>query len=274
MENSLAHVAIVGSAFTDVYTSSGVLVGTKISIQNIGPSLIQVYLGTSPENTKGEIIRPFEFYIVAAGVTGCFVKTNNGQTSQIAIQPRPYNTLGSPIDERVYTGYKALTVQSFTESNSKNGTQFEFSYESDSVAAGANLDMIFQTDGIPILIKNRQISFTGERVSASVYKNTTFTGGTNLVLHNLNTDLMLPTFCTAKTGITVTNVGTLVSATPTTHGSAGQGNRVIGTYAVGGAERVLALNSTYLLRVTNNDSSACRISVYITYYEGEISSQN
>lgn len=274
MENSKQHLLVSGTSFTNVYSSSGITVGTKINIQNLSSFPLLIYIGSSPNPEYGEVILPFENYLVAAGVSGCFVKTTSAIQGVISVQSRPYNVLGTPIDERVYTGYKGLTVQSFIESNSKNGTQFEFSYESNTVDVGASLDMIFQTAGIPVLIKNRQISFTGAQIHAQVYKNPIYTGGTNLGIYNLNTDLALPTYCTAKESPAVTNTGTLVSATPVTYGSSDQGNRSTGTYGASGAERVLSLNSTYLLRITNLDTVSCKIGVYITYYEGEISSQN
>ncbi len=274
MENSLTHIEIVSSSFTNIYAASGLPVGTRISIQNVGPSLIQVYIGTSPDSGKGEIVKPFEFYIVAAGVPGCFVKTNNGQTTTVAIQPKPYNLLGLPVDERVYTGYKAITIQSFTEANSKNGTEFEFSCESATVAAGASLDIVFTTDGIPVLIKNRQVSFSGAEIRAALYKGTTYTGGTTVPIFNLNTDLLLPTYSVAKLSPTITSLGTLVSATPVFYGATNQGNRYVGTFSTTGAERVLSKNTTYLYRVTNQDIGVCKISIYTSFYEGELSSQN
>ena len=48
----------------------------------------------------------------------------------------------------------------------------------------------------------------------------------------------------------------------------------VGTFATAGIERVLKPNTAYLLRITNNDAAACKVAVYTTFYEGELSSQN
>ena len=50
--------------------------------------------------------------------------------------------------------------------------------------------------------------------------------------------------------------------------------KAVGTFATAGIERVLKPNTSYLLRITNNDTVACKVAVYTTFYEGELSSQN
>lgn len=45
-------------------------------------------------------------------------------------------------------------------------------------------------------------------------------------------------------------------------------------YTATGLERVLAPNTTYTLVVTNNSADPCKISIFVTYYEGELSSLN
>lgn len=276
MESSRQHVTLDGDVFTNIYDETSIPVGTKISIQNLSSSAIFIYVGATPGSSKGEVLLPFDFYIVAAGTLGCFVKTTSDYPGLIAVQTGAYSQVGSPIDERVYTGLKGLTIQSFTEANSKNGTEFELSYHNASVAAGANYDLLFTTGSKPVLIKNRQVIFTGAEVQTQVYKGTTVTPatGTATSIFNHNTRLLYPSLCTAIVSPTVTGLGTAVSAAAVTYGTADQGNRTHGTYSVGGSERVLQTNTAYLLRVTNTSASACKVSVYISFYEGELSSEN
>ncbi|MGL5218510.1 MAG: hypothetical protein ACRC8G_03285, partial [Plesiomonas shigelloides] len=69
-------------------------------------------------------------------------------------------------------------------------------------------------------------------------------------------------------GPTVTATGTQISAPNAALGSTAVGQNVAGTYAARGAERVLKPNTTYLLRVINNDTASCKIAVWATWYEG------
>lgn len=273
MENNRVNIGIT-NVFSNIYSALSVAVGTKIAIQNQGADEIVVCISSIATDRAGYILRPFEYLIVPAGSPGCFVKSLDNPVGFISAQLGGWNMPGIPIDERVYTGYKAFTVQSFVEANSKNGTQYEYTAANNAVSAGSNFDIVMTTGSKPVLIKNRQISFTGAEVQVSVFKNTVFSAGTALAIYNLNTAMVAPTVSTAKFAPTISNIGTQTGATTTTYGTPDQGNRAIGTYGLIGTERVLAPNTNYLLRVTNADTSTCKISAYISFYEGELSSEN
>jgi len=262
-----------GSTYTNVYTVSSIPVGTKILIQNTSSSDLFVCLYATPQD-QGFVLQPYEEYIVPANSLGCFVRTTSLYGGQLSVEMGAWNTIGAPIDERVYTGLKGLTTQPFIEANVKNGTQWEFSFENNSVAAGASTDSILTTGNQYVLIKSRQITFTGSEIEASVYKNPTYTGGSTIPIYNLNTAIGGSPLSVLRTGITVTSVGTEIAAKTHSYGSDTNGNRSSGSFSVFGLERVLQPNTSYLLRVTNQDSSTVKVAGYITFYEGEISSLN
>lgn len=262
-----------GETFTNVYTASGIALGTKLLIQNLSSSELFVSLYATAQN-QGFVVKPYDYYIVPSGSLGCFVRNTSEYGGYISVEMGAWNAIGAPIDERVYTGLKGLTVQSFVEANSKNGTQFELSYNNNAVPAGGNFDFVLRTGSKPVLIKSRQISFTGTGVEVRVYKDSVNTDGTSVPIYNLNTDLLLGTLVQAVTAPTITSTGTEIGARNITYGVADTLNKPIGTFTVGGNERVLKTNTNYLLRVTNLDTSPCKVSTYITYYEGEISSLN
>lgn len=262
-----------GTGFTDVYTLSSIPVGTKLLIQNISSSPLFVCLYSTAQE-QGFVLQPFDHYVVPAGVAGCFVKTTTGYGGTIAVEAGAWNVIGAPIDERTYTGLKALCVQPFIESNVKNGTQWEVSFENNSLASGAYSDAILTTGSQYVLVKSRLLNFTGSEIEASVYKNPTFTGGSVLPVYNLNTEIGGSPLAVMKIGATVSNVGTEVAAKSHAYGTDTNVQQAVGTYNVNGLERVLQPNTSYLLRIQNQATTTIKLAGYITFYEGEISSLN
>lgn len=167
-----------------------------------------------------------------------------------------------------FSGLRAMTVQSYVESNVKNGVQYEVSALSSAVAAGANVDIVFRTFANPVVIKAREITFNGARLIARAYVNPTYTGGTPAPYFNLNTRNPVTGTVQILVGATVTNPGVESSAATYALGSTGQGNTVVGSYRIAGSERVIAPNTTVMLRITNTDSVAQDIATYATWYEG------
>ena len=262
-----------GTGFTDVYTASSTALGTKMLIQNLSSSALLVCLHSTPQE-NGIVLLPFEQFIIPAGSLGCFVKTTTGYGGVVAVELGAWNALGAPIDYRVYTGLKGLTTQSFIEANVKNGTQWEVSFESNSVASGASVDSVMQTGDQYVLIKSRLLHFTGSEIESSVYRAPAYTGGTQLPIYNLNTVISGSPLAIMKAGVVVSNVGTEIAAKTHAYGTNTNVNQAVGSFDVEGVERVLAPNTAYLLRVVNQSDTSIKLSGYITFYEGEISSLN
>lgn len=202
--------------------------------------------------------------VITAGITGA---------NFVRVTFDCHFTYDPNIDPRVYTGLQAFTVQSFTEVNSKNGTQYEASSRVLNLANGANIDTLFTTGNNPVLVKSRKISYNGTSFVARVYSGTTYTGGTIIPYFNLNNRNPVAGTVVIRGGATITGVGTEI-ATPTYGvGSDGQGSRAVASFSDIGIERVLASNTTYLLRITNDSGAAQNIAAYLTWYEGPISSE-
>lgn len=92
----------------------------------------------------------------------------SGDAGVVAIDVGGYNIPNHGIDERVYTGLKAFAIQPFIEANVKNSTEWEFSSINSSLGAGLAQDAVFIVGSQPMLIKNRQITFTGAQITISV----------------------------------------------------------------------------------------------------------
>lgn len=170
--------------------------------------------------------------------------------------------------DKAFRGLRALVTQSYTEANVKNGVQFEASGYNAAVAAGGNFDVEFNTGSKPVIIKDRQIAFTGTGITVNVYETPTTSAGTAGTVYNLNRINPVAATVSFKTAPTVTGTGTQVGTTNYGIGGSGVGQTVVSAFSSQGAERILKPNTKYLLRITNNDAAAQKIAAYLTWYEG------
>ena len=168
-----------------------------------------------------------------------------------------------------FLGLRAVNVQSYLESNVKLGAQFEFSTFNAAVAGSAVSRLVLITGSKPLIIKDRQISCTGQGVTARVYKNPTYTGGTPIAIYNLRQDGTPPaSTCSILSGATVTATGTEIAAPTYVVGATNGVMNSAGTFSNRGLERILAANSVYLLEITNRDNGSIQLGTYVTWYEG------
>lgn len=199
-----------------------------------------------------------------------------GSTGPIVVQDYTDTIIPfSGIDPRVYAGTQAFTTQSFIEANCKNGVQYELGTYDAAFLVGSNRDFVVVTGSLPILVKARLFSFTGDEISTTVYQNPVYTGGTPTPYFNLSTINPVPGLATILAAPTVTSVGTQRSPTYRLLGNLPQGGQAVQTTdASGGApelERVLAPNSTFLFRTTNTGTVTSKFSSKNTWYEGDLS---
>jgi len=172
------------------------------------------------------------------------------------------------LPDGLFSGTRATTIQNYTEANVKNGVQFEISSPVTSLAAGANLDVIFITGSKPVIIKGRTIKFNGVFLTTRVYRDPSYTGGTPVTPFNLNDINPVDTTVQVISGATVSSPGTEFGAPTYEIGSSGIGNVQISTYSTQGIERELRPNTVYLQRTTNGDGTAQSVTGALTWYEG------
>lgn len=177
---------------------------------------------------------------------------------------------GAVPPDGIYEGLRAITVQSYSEANVKNGSEFESSMFFDGVSGGAATDVLFVTGSKPVSIKARQFSFNGSGVNALVYKNSVYTGGTPVDVFNLTDISPNAKTVTVLTGATVTDVGDAQGATTYYIGTTSPGASATGAFSIAGVERILAPNTVYLLRLVSTDAQAQDMSLYWNWYEGEL----
>lgn len=264
------------ASWVDINTVSGVSVGSPFLIQNKRSTWAIIQESdTAPSNdsTDGSLLSPMgdpsgKCYIQQgsgkiwiksfSGVSGA-VNINDGLSIQID------NYTDSP--EGLYSGTRAMTTQSYTEANIKNGFQFEGSTVVTGVGNNQAVNTIFTTGAKPVILKARVISYSGEGVTAEIFRDVIFTGGTSQTYQNPNNYKPQVGLTVILSGATVTNTGTTAFAPITYIGNSSNQARGATAIAVGG-ERILAPNTSYLLRLTGI-GSAQTISSFLSWYEGE-----
>lgn len=166
-------------------------------------------------------------------------------------------------------GLKAVVTQSYTEANSKNGTQQEGSTLLIGVPALASNDTIFLTGNLPVILKGRVIGYTGDGVTAEIYTGAAYTGGTPAVYQNASDINPVTGLSQIIVGATITDDGVLAFAPDHLVGNTSQQGKG-STGAVIGREKILKPNTAYLFRLTSLDTQVQDISSLLTWFEGEL----
>lgn len=166
-------------------------------------------------------------------------------------------------------GLRALTTQTYTEANSKNGTQHEGSTLLLAVAGGASNDTIFLTGALPVALKGRVIGYTGDGVTAEIFESPTYTGGTPAAYQNASAINPVTGLSQIIVGSSVSDLGTLKFAPDHLIGNtSNQGKGTAGIII--GREKLLKPNTAYLFRLTSLDTLPQNIASLLTWYEGEL----
>lgn len=259
---------ITSDGWIDLNTTLGIPVGTAIRLTNTTSEELKVIVSsTSPSSTvSGKVISntySYEPYVeFEEGLETIWVKGNSAKFSIVDLTGRGTNLIPSG----VYTGTRAMTVQSYVEANIKNGVQFEGSTLISALDNGESNDTIFLTGNKPVVLKARNISYTGDGVVASIYQSPTYTLGTSAPYQNPNTINPVTGLSSILVGATITDDGELIFA-PIYHvGNTSRQGRGATDVAVGG-ERILKPDTPYLLRLTGI-GTAQNVSSFLSWYEG------
>ncbi len=136
------------------------------------------------------------------------------------------------------------------------------------VAAGANLDSVFITGALPVLLFERNIGRSGLGVVATIYRGPTYTGGTDALIYSTN-DIVgdgSQSTIQLKSGVTTTATGTQSVASSFAIGNTS--NQGQGGIAEIGQPLLMLPNTTYLLRITSLDTSTMDVTSFLSWREG------
>lgn len=177
--------------------------------------------------------------------------------------------------EQMTRAEKALTSQSYLETNCKKGTQWGLSLYNATLAANAISYVRVQTGAKPIALKGRTFGYDGLGIISAITENPIVTGGTDITAlvfnYNRRNPQTLLTQIFATTTLQVTSVGT--PWVPDRHylGNSKQGSnaRTIIDREMEGLEFWFAENSSYLVKLQSLDpADTQRVSQFATFYEG------
>ena len=176
------------------------------------------------------------------------------------------------IPGEAFKGLRAITSQSYTEANVKNGVQWEIGLYNAALPSLGVSDIIVITGSIPILLKGRALRFDGLGIFTSTFESPEYTGGTPLPFYNLNHRNQAVPEVQILGGATVTDDGTKLSSDKYFLGSTIAGNNVSASegFEATGEEFLFDANTTYLFKITSIDGAdAQRVFSYVTWYEGD-----
>lgn len=177
--------------------------------------------------------------------------------------------LTSALPEEISTGYRAITTQSYTEANSKNGRQHEISIYREDVAGSGTINTIFSTGDCPVILKKRLIGYTGDGVCLDIFEDATYTGGTLVLSYNSSRIYQETCNSAFYSDATITDEGTQVFPTEYVIGNESRQGKG-GTNDIFGRERILKPNTVYLFKLVSLDTGTQNIFGFDAWYEGEI----
>lgn len=175
------------------------------------------------------------------------------------------------LPDYVATGGRAINTQSYTESNTKLGTQFYMQFYNASLAAAGTYNIVFTTGSKIALVKDRVLYTNGTNVSVQLFKGPTgVSGGTPITVQNYNDINPVATTVGIVGGATVTGAGTSWGDPAHVWNASANGQaQQSGSGLAPRGDRVLLPNKSYLIRVVNNDATnATPFDYFLTWFEG------
>lgn len=182
---------------------------------------------------------------------------------------------GDIFPDGVFTGKRALNVQFYPEANVKNGLQYytRIAYPlSDEIASGTSKDIVVRTTSKKMLAKVRIVHYSAQEIEIDLFGGVTFNDQTGEQIIPSNYNGVNPVASTVEVfkEPTVSDPGTRIDDCDPEYyfGSNSQGQRS-GESIPEGRERVLAANTSYLVRLTNTGTGDARVQYFLDWYEGE-----
>ena len=175
------------------------------------------------------------------------------------------NTL--TIDGNVYEGNAAFTIQSYTEINSKNGTQFECQIVFENIKDDTPEYFSFTTGDDPVIIKSRGISGEFSDINYDIYRESVVTGGSSALVSNVNDRNSVVNQVDVVLNPTVSIKGDLWSP----YKIVGSGTNKSVSYGDQQGERILKENTSYVVEIINNNVSTIpTLIVDLSWYQGKL----
>lgn len=167
-------------------------------------------------------------------------------------------------------GETTLSVQEERNKLNKEGKVFEYSAYL-TLASGASAYATIEAGSTDVTLFDRLVSFDEEGVSVAIYRDGTYTGGTDASdnIFCTNDKLESESEVTFTSGVTATDVGTQSASTKwCLTGDAN--NAGGGFYQTALNPQIIAAGDTILLAVTNLDTVSQDVAIHLSWAEENI----
>ena len=265
-------VKLPAGTWVDLYAATGINVGVQLDVVNITPDDVKL-ASTAAEPTPTDPHLPLIFNsgkaISDQSNLGAWALSVSGGAINVRkhVDDPSWRLASSDIfPVGSFEGFRALTVQSYTEANSKIGVEHEGSTLFTAPGGSVN-NTFFVTGALPVSLKGRVIGFTGDGVTAEIFTGATYTGGTSAPYQNASDINPVAGLSQIIVGALLVDPGVLAFAPDYLIGNtSNQGKGSTG--AIVGREKLLKPNTTYLFRITSLDAATQDIASLLTWYEG------
>ncbi|MNJ16349.1 hypothetical protein D3C77_106100 [compost metagenome] len=235
-------------------SKDAILLATRDAAGTIDDACAPIAAGTWSVN--GPVVR-FRVDLVGTGATTAEVDIWRTGVPDTGLLPQ------------LFVGDRAMTVQSYIEANTKRGVQFYIQHGLPQLVASTGVYKLkFTTGAKPVLIKSREMYGNGERFQLQIFKQPpSTTGGTPVTVQNFNDVNPVATTVSVLGGVTAADNGTSWGDPQRIFSQSAAGQRAGSGLAPGG-DRVLKVNSTYLVVFSNTGSGTADIDYFLSWYEG------
>lgn len=270
MPITIPNIVIQPGTITNIYANqdvidAGIAIGQKVSVRMLGAGFARWYSGETPpatiDNSTGfRDISSDEVIENEDGNKGLYIYSRLGCTINV----------GSPeLPSGLFSGFRAINTQSYTESNVKLGLQFGLTVEIE-IAPGATANYTLKTPADKnVSIKTRLISTNGgmryqPRAGAVLVND-----GPAITPNNLNGQSSNVSLVEVRGEPSIiTDPGVSFDVVRSAEGSGNQDEQ--GIFTGDGIERVLDKDTLYLLEFENLDNKAVWVVYSVTWYEGRL----
>ena len=276
----------IGMDWTDVEALTGIEQVSELIIQNQGragdiiecaiDSVQPDYAGVSISQFTAKRITPDEKvwirYVRYDIQPGSY--ENQDRKCKVKILSNSQIQDVSAINYDLISGNSAITVQGFSELNSKDGKQYEVAMLFEDISGGSSAYFGLETSDLMVIVKQRDVY--GDYVTATyeVFSTADYAGGTTIDSFNNNDLVINPANAVITQSPVVSDEGLKFSVTTNLLGAEGSGNKAITSFGAQAGEEILKPNTKYLVKITNTNNSAIdALAVRLYYYEGPISSR-
>lgn len=256
---------------TDLYAASGINPAKTLVIQNVGTHEFAISENSDmdggmflfPVSEPWENIIPGSAYALSSGPALVSVSNNAF---------KPVTQIGEKIPLGSFSGTRALTIQTYTEANVKNGFEFfaRLGYPlDDDIGAGESKYLLWSTTSKPVIFKERAITYVGEELQYEIFANPTVTdNGTLKQIGDFNGYNGQASTVVMYKDATVSDDGTPIYDEPEYYYGSNTASRTQITYSQS-VETITPPNTNYLLKITNNGSQSARLQWNGHWYEGD-----